>query len=89
MQDPFIGDGDDTSNSLRVAQFNESHIEFHVNVTGSEDGRLPQKPDASLARARCGVVVRESASTEKDSGKQFHGLGEGRPTAKAARLGTT
>ena len=74
------------SNLPQEAQFKRSHIEFHVNVTGSEDGRLPQKPDASPARARCGVVVRESSSTEKDSGKQFHGLGEGRPTAKAARL---
>ena len=61
-------------------------MEFHVNDTGSEDGRLPQKPDTSLARARCGVVVRKGPATEKNLGKLFHGLGEWRPTAEAARL---
>ena len=56
LQDPLNNDRNDISNSLHVAQFNESHIKFHVNVTGSEDGRLPQKLDTSPARAENGVV---------------------------------
>ena len=65
LQDPFNNDRNDISNSLHVAQFNESHTKFHVNVTGSEDGRLPQKLDTSPARAGNGVVVRKGWSLNK------------------------
>ena len=59
MQDLFNNDRYDISNSLLAAQFDESHIKFHVNVTGSEDGRLPQKLDTSPAQAGNGVVVKK------------------------------
>ena len=49
-----------------MGQFETSHLTFHVNVTGSEDGRLPLKLDTSPARAENGVVVKEGWSLNKN-----------------------